>query len=260
MAVILAARELTVGYGARAVLTGVTLEVASGAVVGLVGANGCGKSTLIRTLIGLLDPLAGRVELEGRDAAGIHATVRARRVGYVPQAARPAFPYRVDDFVLMGRAPHVATVGRPGLFDRATAAAALSELGIEALAARPVTELSGGQLQLVLLARALAQEPAALVLDEPASSLDFGHQARLLELLRRQAARGMAVLMSTHHPDHVLTACDEVVLLAQGRVQVQGPPEAALTGETLSALYGLPMAVLPVTLPSGRVRRVCLPS
>lgn len=260
MAVILAARDLTVGYAGRAVLSGVTLEVATGAVIGLVGANGCGKSTLIRTLIGVLEPIAGRVELEGHDAAGVDARSRARRVGYVPQIVRPAFPYRVDDFVLMGRAAHVATVGRPGVFDRATATAALAELGIAELASRPVTELSGGQLQLVLLARALAQEPAALVLDEPASSLDFGHQARLLELLRRQATRGMAVLMSTHHPDHVLTACDQVVLLSRGRVQGQGTPEAALTGEALTALYGVPMAVVAVPLPSGGTRRVCVPS
>lgn len=260
MAVILAARELAVGYGGQAVLSGVTLEVVAGKIVGLVGANGSGKSTLIRTLLGLIEPVAGTVELEGGDAARVDARVRARRVGYVPQIARPAFPYRVDDFVLMGRAPHVATIGRPGAFDRATALAALGELGIADLAARPVTQLSGGQLQLVLLARALAQEPAALVLDEPASALDFGHQARLLELLRRQAGRGLGVLMSTHHPDHVLTACDEVVLLAGGRVEVQGPPDQALTGETLTALYGVPMAVVSVPLPSGGTRRVCVPS
>lgn len=258
---ILAARELAVGYDKNvAVLAGVNLEVVTGQVIGLVGANGSGKSTLIRTLLGLLEPVSGRVELEGGDAARVDARLRARRVGYVPQIVRPAFPYRVDDFVLMGRAPHVATVGRPGVFDRATAAAALDELGIGDLADRPVTQLSGGQLQLVLLARALTQEPAALVLDEPASALDFGHQARLLELLRRQAARGLAVLMSTHHPDHVLTACDQVVLLAAGRVQAQGTPGEALTGDALTALYGVPMTVAEVRLPSGATRRVCIPS
>lgn len=251
--------ELSCGYPDAIVLSGVNLRVERGMVVGLIGANGCGKSTLIRTVVGLLPPLAGSVEIQGSDASRLDARVRAGRLGYVPQAVRPAFPYRVDDFVLMGRAPHVATVGRPQPQDRAAVRRALEELGIDGLAGRPVTQLSGGQLQLVLIARALAQEPEVLVLDEPASSLDYGHQARLLKLIRRLAQRGMAVLMSTHHPDHALTACDEVVALAGGKVLKQGPPGDAITEETLQVIYGVPVAVAVVTLPSGESRRVVLP-
>jgi len=179
----------------------------------------------------------------------------ARRVAYVPQIHHPAFAHTVLDMVLMGRAVHGGFFGRPSARDRDIARLALERFGIAHLEAAPVTRLSGGQLQLTLLARGLAQQAPVLVLDEPVTGLDFGHQARFLEILRGLCAEGHTCVMTTHFPDHALWVADHVLLLRDGLILADGAPEDVLTGDTLGRLYDDAISVVPLR---GSIR-VCLP-
>jgi iron complex transport system ATP-binding protein len=216
----------------------VTLQVDRGEWVSVLGSNGAGKTTLLRTLLGLLPPLGGRVALEGAPIASLSAAARAASVAYVPQQHAPAYAFSVTDAVLMGRASHVATFARPGRRDYAAVQEALRALGIETLAARPITEISGGERQLVMVARALAQQAPLLLLDEPTANLDFGNRVRVLRELDRLRARGMTILFSTHEPDQALAHADRALLLADGRPLVLATVERALTAENIERLYG----------------------
>ncbi len=237
MSVVLQARNLAFGYAARRVGEGVDLALRAGEVLCLLGPNGCGKTTLFRTLLGLLPALAGEVRLDGEPLARFPRTERARRIAYVPQAHAGAFAYRVDDVVLMGRAARIGRFAAPSAEDRRLAAEALQRLGIGHLAARRITEVSGGERQLALIARALAQQAPLLVMDEPTASLDFGNQVRVLGHVGRLRAQGMAVCLSTHQPEHAWRVADRVALMRHGRLLAVGPPAEVMTAAALAALY-----------------------
>ncbi|MDH1701435.1 ABC transporter ATP-binding protein [Comamonas terrigena] len=241
---VLQLRQLCTGHGRRTVGQALDLEIAAGEVLCLLGPNGCGKTTLFRTVLGLLPPLGGQVLVQGQP---VHAWPRAefaRQVGYVPQAQAGAFPFAVLDMVLMGRAARLPALAQPGSRDRSVALQCLEQLGMAHLAQRSFTELSGGERQLVLIARALAQEPALLVMDEPTASLDFGNQIRVLERIATLREHGMAVLMSTHQPEHALRAGDRVALLGEGRLIACGAPGATATPAALARLYGVSEAAI----------------
>lgn len=240
----LLARELSFDYRQRPVLQGVNLHLRPGEVVALLGANGAGKSTLLRLLLGLQMPSAGEILLDERP---LHQRPRrdiAQRLAYVPQAHVAPFPYRVSEVVLLGRLAASGLFAAPSAVDRRIAEAALTRLGIAHLAERPYSEISGGERQLALIARALTQEARLLILDEPATGLDYGHQMRLLSILRSLATDGYGVLMSTHHPEHALIAADRVLLLHQGRIAASGPPAETITTAAIELLYGLPVTAV----------------
>ena len=243
---------LSTGHGRRVVSESVDLTIAAGEVLGLLGPNGCGKTTLFRTVLGLLPPLAGRVLVQGQPVQHWPRAEFARRVGYVPQAQAGVFAFEALDMVLMGRAARLPLLARPSRADRAMALACMERLQIAHLAARRYTELSGGERQLVLIARALAQEPALLVMDEPTASLDFGNQIRVLEQIAGLSAQGMAMLLSTHQPEHALRVATRIALLGRGRLLGVGEPRAVATPSALAGLYGVSEAAIAAHLSGGR--------
>jgi iron complex transport system ATP-binding protein len=236
---LLEARALAAGYGARCVLSGVTLGLPKGRVSVLLGENGSGKSTLLKALAGILKPQSGAVLLGGRDLAAVARRDAARAIGYLPQGFEALFPMRALDLVLLGRTPHVGTFGAPGPDDRAAAEAALSEMDASAFAGADIRAMSGGERQRVLLARVLAGAPSVLLLDEPTANLDPRHRFLVLDAMRRHAERGGAVLFSTHELDVAAQGADDAVLLAGGRVLAEGPVAGTLTDRLLSELFAV---------------------
>jgi iron complex transport system ATP-binding protein len=251
----LAARALGFGYGATAVGRNVDLEVCAGEVLCLLGPNGSGKTTLFKTLLGLLPAQAGEVLLDGEPLALLARAEIARRIAYVPQAHTAHFPFRVIDMVVMGRTAHLGVFAAPGAADRHRAREALALLGIADLCEREYTRISGGQRQLVLIARALVQDAPAIVMDEPTANLDFGNQAIVLAEVKSLAARGLAVLLSTHDPDHAFSIASRVAVLDDGGLVDQGAPQAVLTPGRLKSVYGIEVTV--GRLASGQT--VCAP-
>lgn len=225
-------------YGATPVLHGVSLDVPAGAVCGLLGPNGSGKTTLFKCCMKFLAPTQGSIAVDGQDIARMSTAAFARHVAYVPQEHRQAFPFLVRDVVLMGRTPHMRRLFRLDGKDRQEAHAALEQVGMAHLADTPCNRLSGGQRQLVLIARALAQETPVLLLDEPTSALDFSNQMAVWGLLRAIARRGKTVVVCCHDPNHILWFCDRVAVLHQGRVLTEGAPQTVVTTEVLHTIYG----------------------
>lgn len=234
---LLEVRQATVGYARQAVLRDVAFSLPAGSACCLLGANGCGKTTLMRAILGVLPLLSGEIVLADTPLHRYSDAQRASVMAWVPQAHEGAFAFSVLDMVMMGMTPRMNTFAVPGQRERDAAWQQLSALGIAHLAERRWNLLSGGERQLVLIARALAQQPRLLLLDEPASSLDFGHQIDLLETLVALKQQGMTLLMATHHPLHARAIADSVVMVEpDGRV-TQGAPAEQLHTDRLAALY-----------------------
>jgi iron complex transport system ATP-binding protein len=239
------AQDLVVRYprSGRAALDRVSIEVPDASLYAVLGPNGSGKSTLLKALLGVLPASAGAARVDGRDASSWSRRELARAVGVVPQAETIAFPLTVREMVAMGRYPWLGPLGAEGEHDRAAIARALEQCDVSDLADRDVMTLSGGELQRVRIARALAQEPRALVLDEPTASLDIRHEMAILELLRSSADQGMTVLVVTHGLDLAARFADRMLLLADGRVTAEGRPAAVMQSSVLEAVYRWPLAV-----------------
>lgn len=250
---LLEARGLVIGHAGVALGAPFALSVQAGEVLCLLGPNGCGKTTLFRTLLGLLPAVHGEVDLQGSPLRAHDRAARARRMGYVPQAAPLPFAWRVREVVAMGRAAHLGLLAVPGRADEAIADDCLRELGLQALADRTVTTLSGGERQLVLIARALAQQAQLLIMDEPTASLDFGNQLRILDTVRRLADRGIGVLLSTHQPQHALQVADRIALMSVGSLQALGPAREVATPERLATLYCVDATRVAAALPASGI-------
>jgi iron complex transport system ATP-binding protein len=245
-------RGVAFAYGDRAVLGGVSLILRPGRVVGLLGPNGAGKSTLVRLAAGLLRPGRGSVLLDGRDVTAWPRREVARRVAFLPQEGVMPPAFTGQEIVLMGRTPHLGWLAAEGRADFAAVERAMRMADAAAFADRRVGELSGGERQRLLLARALAQEPAVLLLDEPTVHLDLGHQLAMLELVVDLArTRDLAVLAVYHDLNLAAQSCDELLLLRDGRIAAQGPPDEVLRSPVVPAVYGVGLEL--VRRASGRL-------
>jgi iron complex transport system ATP-binding protein len=235
---ILEARELAIGYGSHIVGSGFNVTITGGEVLALLGPNGGGKTTLLKTLLGLLPPLDGEIRLADTTLTRLSVRKRARHVAYVPQVHGGLFAFSVEELVLMGRSAHTPLFAGPSPHDREIARATIERLGIRHLAEKPYTQISGGERQLALVARALAQEPRLVIFDEPTASLDFGNQGKVMREVRRLAADGLGVIFSTHDPNQALRHADRALLLRDGRTLALGNCPEVITQKNLRALYG----------------------
>jgi iron complex transport system ATP-binding protein len=247
---VLRARGLSIGYEGRSIASGIDLAVARGEVLCLLGPNGAGKTTLFKTLLGLIPPIAGEVTIGERPIDSLTRAELARSMAYVPQAQVMEFAYTVLDLVLMGRTAHLGPFSAPGARDHERARLALADLGIADMAAAEANRISGGQRQLCLVARALAQDAPMLVMDEPTASLDLGNRLLVLERVRALREQGYGVVFSTHDPDQARELATTVAVIAGGRLAAYGTPQETITGPILSAVYGV--AVMVERTESGR--------
>lgn len=236
---LLQAEQVAAGYERHKVLEGVDLRVNRGEFVGLIGPNGSGKTTLLHVCSGYHPLQTGRVLLGGEPVGRLDRAAVARHLAFLPQQTQAIFPYSALEMVLMGRHPYAGYGGLDSGEDVALAEAALAQLDVSPLAARPFNQLSGGEQQLVLLARAFAQAAPLLILDEPLNGLDLRHQLQLLRAIRAQVAAGCGALATFHDLAMAARFCDRLVLLSQGRVYAAGQPQEVLTPAALRDVYGV---------------------
>lgn len=255
---------VTAGYGGEPVLRDLSFSVGAGEIVAVLGPNGTGKTTLVRLACRSVAPDSGRIELFGRDLAMLEARERARQVAVVPQESRPAFDFTVEEMVRMGRTPHLRLLGLETSRDRAGVDEALRRTGIAALANRNLGSLSGGERQRAVLARALAQEPRLLLLDEPTAFLDLKHRLALYDLLRRlNRETSLTVVVASHDLDLAARHCDRLIFLSEGAVFADGAPVDVLTPGVLRQVYGV-VADVRIDAATGRPHVVplspCVPA
>ena len=251
-------RGLKCGYEKTEIVHGVDFDVRHGEFVCVLGPNGCGKTTTLKTVLGLLKPMGGTITMDNVSTVEMTEAERAKLFAYIPQSHTPPFPFKVADVVLLGRTPYINKLANVSEHDKEVAFDCMERMGITKFADRPYTKLSGGQQQLVLIARALTQEPKLLVMDEPTASLDFGNQQLVLQQMRNLADSGMSVLMVTHDPDHALFCAHRVIVMESGQIITEGDPNVVLDTECLHRIYGTDVKVIDVEI-DGQMQRVCIP-
>jgi iron complex transport system ATP-binding protein len=237
VSVVLSAENLHFDYGKREILRGISLELQEGAILSLLGPNGTGKSTLIKLLLGLLPPKFGHVTLYNKALFNYGVKERAKVIAYVPQSSSVAFAFSALDVVLMGRVSRQSWFANPNQKDKDAAVWAMDRLGIGHLTSRPYPTMSGGEKQLTLIARALAQEAKILIMDEPVSGLDYGNQLRLLETIMSLSAEGYSFLKSTHFPEHAMIIGGDTVAIKNGVVIGEGKSREVVTDRLIDILY-----------------------
>ena len=249
------AENIGFSYNRVPVLKNISLAVKQGEIVSLLGPNGSGKTTLLKLLLGIYRPKKGTVLFMGKPISDIPPRELARNIAYVPQFHKTAFEYRVMDIVLMGRSPHKAFFSPYSPKDMDIALWALEKLSILHLQNRKYTEISGGERQLALVARALTQGSSVLVMDEPSASLDYGNQVMLLEQIRTLADEGYTVIKSTHFPDHALWIAHRVIMLQNGDIVANGKPAEVMNDESVCSLYNARISIVDVA----RGLKICVP-
>ena len=258
MSVQIEARNIAFSYSqdmAHCIFRDVSFAVNTRDVLCLLGPNGTGKSTLLKCLGNILHLQQGRILLNERNLHEFTLPEIAKRIGYVPQGLTSAFPFRIKDIIVMGRAPHLSMLASPSRTDMEIAYRIMETVGLSHLADRPCNSVSGGEWQLTLIARALVQEPQILLLDEPTSHLDMGNQMKILQVIKQLAEDGMTIIMASHFPDHAFLVANRVAILKEGHVGDIGDPEKVITEESLRSTYGVDVRV--VSLGDGVYRKAC---
>ena len=249
--------NLSFSYGQKNVLHDICFSAEKGEFLSILGPNGAGKSTLFRCILGLLPGYSGEVLVNERNIKGFSAREASRQIAYIPQKSHCVFQYNVLDIVLMGRSNRTSVFGNPGKEDEQACLKALEKVGICALKDRSFHKLSGGEQQLVLIARALAQDAPILLLDEPTANLDFGNQILVLEQAKKLAQEGYTVIQTTHHPEQSYLYSDRILALQNGRVVANEKPAAVLTSDMMKQLYDVSVDVISLY---DDTARVCIPA
>ena len=251
-------KNLRFRYGARPVIGDVSFTAEKGALLAVLGPNGVGKSTLFRCLLGFLKPVGGEILVDGKELGAYSRRELAKKIAYIPQSHSPAFDHTVLDSVLMGMTAQLGVFEQPGQAQREKAMQMLRALGIEKLADRGCMKISGGERQLMLLARALVQDASMLIMDEPTANLDYGNSCRVMERVKKLGQTGYTIIFSTHDPNQAFSYATKVLALKDGGVMAVGAPEAVLTEDVLSRLYGIPVARCEMETVFGR-KTICMP-
>ncbi|MGI6032764.1 MAG: ABC transporter ATP-binding protein [Coriobacteriales bacterium] len=253
-------KDASVGYvKGRPVQQNVNFSVESGEVCCVLGPNGCGKSTMFKSVLGLIPLQSGKVTVDGEDISTWTPSHMAEVMAYVSQSHQPPFPYQVKDVVLLGRINKVGYLGQPTDEDYQIADQAMVDMGVYDLRDEVYTDISGGELQLVMIARALAQEPDMLVLDEPTAALDYGNVVRVIDKVRSLAERGYAVVMTTHSPDHAFMCNSTVVLLQKENPMKFGRAVDVITERNMRQAYGVNVKIVEFKNVKDEVMRMCAP-
>lgn len=248
---------LSCGYGKKSIVSDISFKLFGGEILCILGPNGVGKTTLFKTILGFLPRLNGSVHIEGEEISNLTREEMAKKVAYVPQAHIPPFPFTVDDVILMGRFSRFEGRRTPNKKDYEKVKEVMELLHIEKLSGRIYTKISGGERQMVLIARALAQEPKYLVMDEPTSNLDFGNQMRVLEQIVRLKESGIGIVMTSHYPDHAFLCNAKVLLMKQDNKFHIGHIDEVLTEENLSEAYGILVKIIHSKDTQGDLLKSC---
>lgn len=248
-------RNISFSYDDETIFSDISFSISKGDVLCILGPNGTGKTTLIKCLNGLHDIDSGEILINGENMKRLSFKQISKHIGYIPQSHVPSFPFKVFDVVLMGRAPYLNLTESPKDEDKKIALDALKTLGIEDLKDKEYTNLSGGERQLVFLARVLCQKPDILILDEPTSHLDFGNQIRLLEIIDNLAKSGLSIIMSSHFPDHAFLSSTKVAIMKNKHFIDFGAPDDVVTEDNLKKAYSIDVKLIELD----NRRKVCVP-
>ena len=248
-------KNISFSYDGEEIFENISFSIDKGDVLCILGPNGTGKTTMIKCLNGLHDIESGDILINGKNIKKLSFKEISRHIGYIPQSHVPSFPFKVFDVVLMGRAPYLNLTDSPKKEDVEIATDALKTLGIEYLKDKEYTNLSGGERQLVFLARVLCQKPDMLILDEPTSHLDFGNQIKLLEIIDNLSKSGLAIIMSSHFPDHAFLSSTKVAIMKDKKFIDFGTPDEVVNEENLKKAYSIDVELIELD----DDRKVCVP-
>lgn len=250
--------DLSFCYNSKQVFQDISFSVDTGEILFLLGPNGTGKTTLFKVILGILKANKGHIFLNDEDVVKWPQKKLARHIGYVPQSTTPAFPFSVIDVVLMGRTPYISNFSVPTKKDKDIAINVLKDLDIIHLKDKNYTKISGGERQLVLIARALAQQPKFLIMDEPTSSLDYGNQIKILSCIKKLSSN-IGVIVSTHMPDHALRYATKAIMMKNGRILSCGEPSMVINRENLQELYNVETQMASILTDNNQQIKVCIP-